>query len=388
MAYAIKTYTFSEPVRSFEDVPYKRGPSHFSFSDAKEQIIYLDDDDNRYSRAVVIFRALDRPEGQLTGQELLVDINLSGVHFPAGEMLSLPGDGIAIITDFDTRENRYYAFFPKRLGKYTTDVDTVGDNTSVMIIPKNPQTPEFDPSLNYYYSGQAGVNGDASRLDIQVAPTQIPPGYLKSFCFASGSMITTAQGVRPIETLKAGDLVKTCDHGIKPLSWIGKRRFSQRQLDISPNLIPICIRAGALAPGIPSHDLTLSPQHRVLVKSRIAEHLTGTQETLIAAKHLTSFPGIDAITPLNGIEYYHLLFDHHELVFTHGCWTESLYTGEQALKSISPSGQREIRAIFPELFADDAQSRPGARRFMSGGEARELTRRHIKNSKPLFMKTD
>ena len=40
-------------------------------------------------------------------------------------------------------------------------------------------------------------------------------------CFAAGTMILTAEGERAIETLTAGDMVWTLDHGYQPLRWIG-----------------------------------------------------------------------------------------------------------------------------------------------------------------------
>ena len=88
--------------------------------------------------------------------------------------------------------------------------------------------------------------------------------------------------------------------------------------------------------------------------------------------------------PPGGIGYHHLLFDRHEVVRSNGTWTESLFTGPQAMASLGPAARREIRAIFPELFGDSTPGWTGARDFLNGAQTRELTRRHLKNDKPLI----
>ena len=39
----------------------------------------------------------------------------------------------------------------------------------------------------------------------------------------------------------------------------------------------------------------------------------------------------------------------HEVVFSNGAPTESLYIGSQALKTLTPEAREEIFALFPEL---------------------------------------
>ena len=56
-----------------------------------------------------------------------------------------------------------------------------------------------------------------------VADTPIPPSYLNPTCFATGTLIDTANGPRPVDRLVAGDLVLTRDRGLRPLAWAGGR---------------------------------------------------------------------------------------------------------------------------------------------------------------------
>jgi hypothetical protein len=57
--------------------------------------------------------------------------------------------------------------------------------------------------------------------------------------------------------------------------------------------------------------MTVSPQHRILVNSRIAQRMFGEDGALIAAKKLTWLDGVDEVCPDEGIEYYHILCDAH-----------------------------------------------------------------------------
>ena len=137
------------------------------------------------------------------------------------------------------------------------------------------------------------------------------------------------------------------------------------------------LRAGALGAGSPNRDLVVSPQHRVLVRSRIAHRLFKDGEILVAARHLIGLPGIEVTVPADGITYFHLLFDRHEIVMSDGAWSESLFTGPQALNSVSDAARREIFALFPDLAAGLAPQ--PARRLLKGREARQLADRQRRN---------
>ncbi|MFB2531859.1 Hint domain-containing protein [Paracoccus sp. p3-h83] len=199
-------------------------------------------------------------------------------------------------------------------------------------------------------------------------------------CFASGTLIATPTGTTRIEDLRVGDPVITRDHGIQPIRWIASRAMRADELAAAPHLRPIRIGAGALGAGLPETDLVVSPQHRVLVRSAIAQRMFGTDEILVAAKHLTTLPGIGVAEDLTTVTYHHMLFDAHEVVISNGAETESLFTGPEALKSVGPAAVAEILTLFPELAA--ATPRP-ARPLAPGRLARSLARRHAAHHKPL-----
>lgn len=206
-------------------------------------------------------------------------------------------------------------------------------------------------------------------------------------CFARGTMIETEFGPRPVEELRPGMMIWTSDNGMKPLLWIGSRPLGALHLRAYPNLRPIRIRAGALGKHSPGRDLIVSPQHRILVRSRIAQRMFGAFEVLVAAKQLLQLDGIDIATDLEQVEYFHMLFDRHEIVVSDGAQTELLYTAGEALKSVGPAAREEIFALFPALRDRDLSTDcpAAARPLPSGRMARKLTVRHKQHKRDLVM---
>lgn len=217
------------------------------------------------------------------------------------------------------------------------------------------------------------VREDGSRAGIITAITNdftvaVP-------CLARGTLIETPRGPVPIEALAVGDLVMTRDRGAQPLRWIGAKTLGASTLMLHENLRPIRIAAGALGAGTPAADLVVSPQHRMLVRSKIAQRMFGAAEVLVAAKQLLELDGVEIARDLSEVEYFHILFDRHEVVIANGAETESLYTGAEALKSVGPAAVEEIFAIFPEL-RDADEPAEAARMLVPGRMGRKLAERH------------
>ncbi|MFO1140216.1 MAG: Hint domain-containing protein [Paracoccus sp. (in: a-proteobacteria)] len=201
-------------------------------------------------------------------------------------------------------------------------------------------------------------------------------------CFAAGTLILTQQGERPVEDLAPGDLVQTRDHGLQPIRWAGKRVLSPAELAANPKLRPIRIRKGALGRGLPAADLVVSPQHRVLVRSRIAQRMFGADEVLVAAKQLCQIDGIEVAEDMASVAYHHIMFDRHEVVISNGAETESLFTGPEALKAVGAVALTEILTLFPEL-ANENHRPEAARTIAIGRRARQMAERHARHAMTL-----
>lgn len=208
---------------------------------------------------------------------------------------------------------------------------------------------------------------DDSSFMVRIRDSQIPPGvhysqvdsltlgtfdgtdYSHSFvstrdepflCFVAGTLIHTAHGLVPVQTLEPGDLVLTADHGFRPLRWIARRRVSGHGA-----AAPVLITAGTLGN---SRDLLLSQQHRIMLSGWRAEMLFGAPETLAAAVHLVNGTTI-RLTPQDSVDYVHILFDTHELVFSEGIVTESYHPNAYGLSILTDETRAELIALFPEL---------------------------------------
>ncbi|MCL4065677.1 Hint domain-containing protein [Pseudomonas sp. GX19020] len=199
-------------------------------------------------------------------------------------------------------------------------------------------------------------------------------------CFVSGTLLRTPEGDCRIDDLRAGSLVMTRDHGPQKVRWIGAVTLTEADLRRAPALRPVIIAAGALGPGVPSTELRLSAQHRVLLRSKIAARMFGAEEMLIAATRLIGQDGISVAAGTGPVTYLHLMFDQHELLFSNGAEAESLYLGTEAAKALPATALHEILDLFPGIRP--GTSRP-ARPFLAGNKARMLVQRHRLNRKPL-----
>jgi len=166
-------------------------------------------------------------------------------------------------------------------------------------------------------------------------------------CYVAGAQVETDTGARPVEALKPGDFVRTRDQGVMPVRWVGRS-----VVQVTPATAPIRIDPCALGPGVPSRPLWVSPQHRVLLRSEVAERICGKAEVLVAAKKLLALPGVVQVFDLSKVTYVHFMLDSHELVFANGAVSESMYLGRQARVALGQSALREIAQFFPDLVED------------------------------------
>lgn len=172
--------------------------------------------------------------------------------------------------------------------------------------------------------------------------TQGPPqSFPAPACFTPGTWIEAARGLVPIETLVPGEAVRTRDHGMQVLRWIGGR-----EVPAQGDFAPVVFAPGVLGNPEP---LVVSQRHRVLVTGWRAELFAGEDEVLVAAKHLAN--GRDVVLRSGGrVRYIHLLFDRHEILRAGGVWSESYFPAHAAERG--DAGLRaELSALYPELQA-------------------------------------
>ena len=141
-------------------------------------------------------------------------------------------------------------------------------------------------------------------------------------------------------------------------------------MEATGKIAPVVIKAGALGN---DRDLKVSQLHRMLIADWRAELMYGEPEVLAAAKHLVNG---DTIYVEDGgeVEYFHMLFDSHEIVTANGAASESFHPGEQGVGWMAEETREEIFDIFPQLRVEIEGYGPAARTSLKAYEAKALKR--------------
>lgn len=201
-----------------------------------------------------------------------------------------------------------------------------------------------------------GAGVEYTLLTVEPAPAVLLLADLLCLSFAHGTMITLADGSqRAIESLRPGDPVLTRDHGRQPIRWIGHAR-----LRAVGAFAPVVIPAGTLGNG---GDLVLSQHHRVFLYQR--QRLAGlaTSELLVQARH---FVDGDHVFLREGgfVDYYALVFDHHEIIYAEGIPSESLLVNDATVNRLPPEIASEVKQAFPGLSHNPHFGTEAGRQFL------------------------
>ncbi len=191
-------------------------------------------------------------------------------------------------------------------------------------------------------------------------------------CYLQGTRIRTPDGLELIERLSIGSVVMTRDHGAQTIRWIGASNVQAKGKQA-----PIKISSGALGNNIPSRDLYVSRQHRMLLVSKIAQRMFGTSEVLVPAVKLLDIPGIENDERDEEVTYYHILLDRHEVIYAEDAPSESLLTGPGALEALGKDAIEELEALFPGATIPAAVS---ARPIVRDRRMKNFICRHTSNS--------
>ncbi|MHA3915559.1 Hint domain-containing protein [Halovulum sp. GXIMD14793] len=210
------------------------------------------------------------------------------------------------------------------------------------------------PAGNYTITStfDIGYFGQGPRIDVTTLEQDI-------VCFARGTLIETSNGPVAVEDLTAGDMIRTLDNGEQPLRWVGSQGVPAQG-----NMAPVVIKAGALGN---DRDLVVSPKHRILLDGWRVELLFNEKEALVTADSLLNDT---TITCREGgeVEYFHLLFDRHQIIFAEGIPSESFHPAEQGMGKLAEASRQEILQLFPQLADGIDTYGPPARRTLQASE--------------------
>ena len=249
--------------------------------------------------------------------------------------------------------------------------DDTADGVTAMAGPANGLT-----------STDIGIAGTGSSLETtdggETYFTQTTPDPNNVTCLTTGVAIQTQNGLVNVEDLVEGMQILNYEGEYQTLRKIFSRKVTEADLTENLGLFPVRICAGAIGNGLPTKDLLVSRQHRMLVSSPIVKRMFDRTNVLVASIRLTSLPGIFVDMSIKNVQYFHLLFDKHEVIFADGAATESLFLGVEAMKSLPIQSKEELRAIFPDLMGP-FESHSSKYCIPSNQRQRKLVMRHLKN---------
>jgi len=180
--------------------------------------------------------------------------------------------------------------------------------------------------------GQQLQDGTFVSSTFVTTSTNVQVSTLAPICFTPGTLIDTPGGRRPAEDIRAGDIVTTLDRGPQQVIWTGRQT-----LEASGDNAPIRFLKGAVGN---SETFQVSPQHRMLISGWRAELHFGTDEVLVAARHLVNGDTIH-VNAGGQVTYIHIMFDRHEIITGAGVPSESYFPGH-AVKPVGRVGAGRV----------------------------------------------
>jgi hypothetical protein len=245
-----------------------------------------------------------------------------------------------------------------------------GDVMSVLNSGTALDTTAGSGGVEYLYSGGVASGTEYVHAGITFSTTVNVSGYevirdisvTGAPCYRAGTLILTEEGERPVENLAIGDRVVTRTGEARPIKWIGRRSFGPRFIRGNRALLPILVRAGALADGVPARDLWVSPGHALYFDDHLVK-----AEALINGVSIVQSEAI-----ANWVEYFHIELDSHDILFAEGALAESYIDCDNR-------GQFHNAAEFTRLYPEDERP-PWAYSFPhldEGGALYALRRRML-----------
>ena len=218
------------------------------------------------------------------------------------------------------------------------------------------------------------IGSDGNEYTINITAEAFMLAKIDFICFTRGTSLLCKDGEKLVEDIRPGDLVWTKDNGYKPVKWVASRKISKDSLLANPHLKPITIPKNSFGNGVPSSDLSVSPQHRININHHMMSLLFGFEEAFVPAKHLVDTTEAYINENFETVEYFHIMFDTHEVVASNNLETESFFVGDTAVNALEDSTVDELKELFPELFNNKyLSSISTARPVLKGFEAKLLT---------------
>jgi autotransporter passenger strand-loop-strand repeat protein len=232
--------------------------------------------------------------------------------------------------------------------------ETLTDLDQTYVYEISDQLDATTPAPDESFAAILTASPDENIRGISFAPTESTP------CYCPGTLILTERGEVPVETLAIGDKLMTKAAILRPIKWIGRRSYGGRFVMGRTDILPICIKAGALDDNAPRRDLWVSPHHAIYLEG-----------VLIEAKDLVNGVSIVQAEKVERVEYFHVELETHDVIMAEGALAESFIDDDSRGMF---HNAHEYAALYPNAASGRAQY--CAPRLSDGYEV-ETARRHI-----------
>jgi hypothetical protein len=143
-----------------------------------------------------------------------------------------------------------------------------------------------------------------------------------------------------VEDLAIGDLVETAFAGPRTIKWIGRRGYAGRMIAGNHLALPVCMKAGAIADGVPARDLWVSPDHAICEGG-----------VLVHAWRLVNGVSIVQAAAVESVNYLHVELEGHHVIFAENCAAESF-------RDAGCRGRFHNAGEFSQMFGDLVPVKP------------------------------
>jgi hypothetical protein len=233
---------------------------------------------------------------------------LSISALPNGELAVGTAAGAADVAIFDASQTLVDSFLPFGTA-YTGGVNVAWLSSTLLAVSTATGASEvkvFDTAHSNTVVDTLVAFSSDPTAGVTLAQIDSTP------CYCRGTLIATADGDVAVETLAIGDRVLTMSGAPRPIKWIGRRSFGGRFVMGRKDILPICIKAGALADQVPRRDLWISPHHAMYIEG-----------ILIEARDLVNGVSIVQAESVEKVEYFHVELDSHDVLIAEGALSET-----------------------------------------------------------------
>jgi hypothetical protein len=257
---------------------------------------------------------------------------ITGEVGPAGTVALTP-DGLFISDN---------AVFTSPAGGVLGSVDGIDNDGLVFNVGAVEYNFFTDGGHFEFVTYDTATGSESAETPVTVIANDVP-------CFCPGTRIRTVHGEIAVEDLAVGDLVLTASGGRHAIRWIGQRSYEGHFIADNHLMLPVCIRSGAFAPGVPHTDLHVSPGHGMYVCGQIVPAWR-----LINGVTVTQAAAVEEVT------YLHVELHCHALLLANGAPAESF------LEETGFRNQFANAAEFHAMYGDVPKLAPLQARLEDG----------------------